>query len=70
MLVSRSQVTDQYLSACVCVVEETIIALARLYQTYTFELPDRLLTGPLEVKQGVTLAPKAGVPVTVVQRRH
>ena len=62
--------TDKYLSACVCIVEEAIIALARLYQTYTFELPDRLLNGPVEVKQVRILSPKAGVPVTVVQRRH
>lgn len=56
----------------VCVhraVEEAIIALVRLYQRYTFTLPDKLLTGPLEVKQGITMSPKHGVPVTVV-RRH
>lgn len=48
--------------------EEAIIALVRLYQKYTFKLSEKLLTSPLEVKQGITMSPKGGVPVTVVQR--
>lgn len=48
--------------------EEAIIALVRLHQNYTFKLPDRLLTSPLEVKQGITMSPKGGLPVTVLQR--
>ncbi len=45
-----------------------MIALVRLYQSYTFKLPDKLLNGPIEVKQTNTMRPKEGVPVTVVQR--
>ncbi len=52
----------------VCAVEEAIIALVRLYQTYTFKLPHDLLQDALEVKQTITISPKNGVPVTVVQR--
>lgn len=50
-------------------VEEAIIALVRLYQNFTFKLSEKLLTRPLEVKQGLTMSPKEGVPVTVI-RRH
>ncbi len=52
----------------VCAVEEAIIALVRLYQTYTFELSSNLLQHAIEVKQSLTISPKNGVPVTVVQR--
>ncbi|KAL3139153.1 hypothetical protein ABBQ32_005937 [Trebouxia sp. C0010 RCD-2024] len=48
--------------------EEAIIALVRLHQRYTFKLSQQLLTSPLEVKQGITMSPKHGIPVTVVQR--
>lgn len=48
--------------------EEAIIALVRVHQNYTFRLSDKLLTEPLEVKQGITMSPKGGVPVTIVQR--
>ena len=51
-------------------VEEAVIALVRLYQTYTFNLSDKQLTGPLEVKQTVTVTPKDGVKVTVIPRTH
>ena len=51
-------------------VEEAIIALVRLYQRYTFDLSQELLTGPLEVKQGITMSPKHGVPVKVVLRQN
>lgn len=49
-------------------VEEAILALVRLHQTYTFTLSQKLLTSPLELKQGLTMSPKGGVPVTVVLR--
>lgn len=49
-------------------VEEAILALVRLHQTYTFKLSEKLLTSPLEVKQGLTMSPKGGVPVTVILR--
>ena len=49
-------------------VEEAIIALVRLYQNYTFKLSEKLLTSPLEVKQGITMSPKGGLPVTVIKR--
>ena len=49
-------------------VEEAIIALVRLHQRYTFKLSEKLLTGPLEVKQGLTMSPKGGLPVTVMRR--
>ena len=49
-------------------VEEAIIALVRLHQSYTFKLSEKLLASPLEVKQGITISPKGGLPVTVVQR--
>lgn len=51
-------------------VEEAIIALVRLYQRYTFELSEELLAGPLEVKQGITMSPKHGVPVKVIRRTN
>lgn len=51
-------------------VEEAIIALVRLYQDYTFQLSDKLLSAPLEVKQSLTMSPKGGVPVTVQRRNH
>ena len=57
------------LHSCDCgAVEEAIIALVRLYQSYTFKLADQLLKEPLEVKQGITMSPKNGVPATVIQR--
>ena len=49
-------------------VEEAIIALVRLHQTFIFKLSEQLLTSLLEVKQGLTMSPKGGVPVTVVRR--
>ena len=49
--------------------EEAIIALVRLHQAYTFMLAERLLTSPVEVKVGITLTPKGGVPVTVQRRQ-
>jgi len=49
-------------------VEEAIIALVRLHQKYTFMLSDKLMTQPLELKQGITISPKGGLPVTVVSR--
>jgi hypothetical protein len=52
----------------VCAVEEAIIALVRLYKTYTFKLSRDLLQHALEVQQTITISPKNGVPVTVVQR--
>ncbi len=52
------------------VVEEAIIALVRLHQSYTFKLSDKLMTEPLEVKQGITMSPQGGVPVTVVRRNR
>ena len=48
--------------------EEAVIALVRLHQNYTFKLSEKLLSSPLEVKQGITMSPKGGLPVTVVQR--
>ncbi len=56
------------MTCSVCAVEEAIIALVRLYQTYTFKLPSDLLQHAIEVKQTLTISPKNGVPVTVVQR--
>ena len=52
----------------VCAVAEGVIALVRLYQTYTFKLPCDLLQHELEVQQTLTISPKNGLPVTVVQR--
>ncbi len=49
-------------------VEEAIIALVRLHQKYTFTLSDKLMTQPLELKQGITISPKGGLPVTVLPR--
>ena len=51
-------------------VEEAIIALVRLHQTFIFKLSEQLLTSPLEVQQGLTMSPKGGVPVTVVRRNE
>ncbi|KAL3139154.1 hypothetical protein ABBQ32_005938 [Trebouxia sp. C0010 RCD-2024] len=48
--------------------EEAVIALVRLHQRYTFKLSEKLLTGPLEVKHGLTMSPKGGLPVTVMRR--
>ncbi len=61
----------QPVTCCVYVhaVEEAIIALVRLYQSYTFELADKLKSGPLQVKQALTVSPKDGIPVTVVHRK-
>ena len=56
--------------SCGTAVEEAIIALVRLHQIYTFKLSEKLLSNPLEVKQGITMSPKGGVPVTVVQRNR
>ena len=50
--------------------EEAVIALVRLYQTYTFELASELLIEPLAMKQNITISPKQGVPVTIVKRTH
>ena len=57
-------------SLCDYAVEEAIIALVRLYQSYTFRLPNKLLTEPLEVTQVRTITPKDGLPVTVIKRKH
>lgn len=46
--------------------EEADTALVRLYQT--FKLPCDLLSHVLEVQQTLTISPKNGLPVTVVQR--
>lgn len=46
--------------------EEADTALVRLYQT--FKLPCDLLSHVLEVQQTLTISPKNGLPVAVVQR--
>jgi cytochrome P450 len=49
--------------------EEAIIALARLYQRYTFELGQELQKqDQLEIRSGITIAPKIGLPVKVLLR--
>ena len=50
-----------------CAVEEAIIALVKIYQNMTFQLADRCRK-PLDLKQGITVAPKGGIPVHVVLR--
>ena len=55
------------LSICCSVVEESIIALVRLYQQFTFEVSDNCQE-PLDLKQGITMAPRGGVPLYVRQR--
>ena len=52
----------------VCAVEEAIIALVRLHQRYTFQLTDKLLKEPIELKQNLTVSPKEGVLVSVIPR--
>ena len=47
--------------------EEAIIALVRLYQQFTFQLSENCQE-PLDLKQGITMAPRGGVPVYVTQR--
>ena len=47
--------------------EEAIIAIVRLYQRYTFVLDGKLLTRPVELRQGITVSPKE-VPVKVKLR--
>ncbi len=49
------------------VVEEAIVALVRLYQQFTFELSESCQE-PLDIKMGITMAPRGGVPVYVRQR--
>lgn len=53
----------------VCAVEEAIIALVRLHQSYTFQLTNKLSREPLQLKQTLTITPKEGVPVTVISRK-
>ncbi|DBA94172.1 hypothetical protein WJX77_003365 [Trebouxia sp. C0004] len=48
-------------------VEEAIIALVRLYQQFTFELSGNCQE-PLDIKMGITMAPRGGMPVHVRQR--
>lgn len=48
-------------------VEESIIALVRIYRELTFQLADSC-PEPLDLKQGITVAPKGGIPVRVLQR--
>ena len=50
-----------------CAVEESIIALVRLYQQFTFQLSENC-SEPLQLTQGITLSPKGGIPVYVIQR--
>ena len=52
---------------CCSVVEEAIIALVRLYQQFTFELSENCQE-PLDLKMGITMGPRGGVPVYVRQR--
>jgi len=54
-------------SFCCFVVEEAIIALVRLYQQFTLELSENCHE-PLDIKMGITMAPRGGVPVYVRQR--
>ncbi len=53
-------------SICCSAVEEAIIALVRLYQQFT--LLSENCQEPLDIKQGITMAPRGGVPVYVRQR--
>ena len=46
-------------------VEEAVLTLARLYRQYTFRLVSE---APLELRLGITLSPKWGVPVYVQER--
>lgn len=48
-------------------VEEAIIALVKIYQSLTFQLADSC-PEPLDLKQGITVAPKGGIPVYVLLR--
>ncbi len=48
-------------------VEETIIALVRIFQSLTFKLSDSCAE-PLELRQGVAMTPKGGIPFHVFQR--
>lgn len=50
-----------------CAVEEAIIALVKIYQNMTLQLADSCRE-PLDLKQGITLAPKGGVPVHILLR--
>ena len=47
--------------------EEAIIALVRLYQQFTFQLSENCRE-PLDLKQGITMAPRGGVPMYVTHR--
>lgn len=53
--------------SCAFAVEEAIIALVRIYQSMTFQLADSC-PEPLDLRQGITVAPKGGIPVKVMLR--
>ena len=46
-------------------IQEAVLVLARLYQRYTFRLVSE---EPLQLRLGITIAPKAGLPVYVKRR--
>ena len=46
-------------------VQEAILVLARLYRDVSFKLTS---DQPLELREGLTIAPKYGLPVRVVRR--
>ena len=48
-------------------IQEAVLTLARLYRDFTFRLA---AAGPLLLRMGITLAPKNGLPVSVVRRTH
>lgn len=50
-----------------CAVQEAVIALVGLYQHFTFRLSENC-SEPLSLQQGITLAPKDGVPVHLIER--
>lgn len=47
--------------------QEARLALVRLFERFTFELPPGM-DGPIEVQQGITLSAKGGVPLYVRRR--
>lgn len=55
------------LTAWCPLVEEATIALAKVYQEFTFRLPANC-TDSLQLVQGFTLAPPKAVPVHVIKR--
>lgn len=46
-------------------IEEAVITLAKIYRRYTFRL---LSEEPLQLRLGITIAPKFGIPVYVQSR--